>query len=139
MVHLGVMDSQVLSWDIHCVHEEFPFFFDLSQFCAATTRVGLQGHSVDELFIGADPEIQRCIAPVRPRLVGWAAPFWAVLPSGYVAALGYGLGLRLRLCFARHVGTDPLGGRQLFRLPLPLVGQCRRAFHGSSNFSAQES
>ena len=64
------------------------WFFGLSQsFGAATTRVGLQGHSVNELCVGADPDTQRCIAPVYPRLVGWATPFGAVLPSGRFAAL----------------------------------------------------
>ena len=32
--------------------------------CCSTTRVGLQGHCVNELYIGADPETQRCTAPV---------------------------------------------------------------------------
>ena len=70
------------------------------------------------LFVGTDPETQRCVAPVRPRLVGWAAPFRAVPPSGHAVALGNGRELRLRLCFARHVGTR----RRAFRRQFQFLG-----------------
>ena len=74
--------------------------------------VGLQGHCVIELYVGAYPETcrfpvtQRFIAPSRSRLVVWAAPFWADLPSGHIAAPGCVLGLHSCHHTARQVGTS---------------------------------
>ena len=104
----------MLSWDnlkIACTKSSLCFLI-------SHRFVGVQGHGVDVLFVGAHPATQRCVAPVRPRLVGWAAPFRAVPPSSHAAALGNGLGLRLRLCFARHVGTC----RRAFRRQFQLLG-----------------
>ena len=44
------------------VHEDSSLPFGFSHYVASTTRVGLEGHSVNELFVGADPETQQCTA-----------------------------------------------------------------------------
>ena len=77
--HLSLLDNFGLR------ARTFLRLWSLQVFVLRQRVFGLQGHSVNELHVGADPEIQRCTAPVRPRPVGWAAPFRAVLPSGHFA------------------------------------------------------
>ena len=58
--------------------------------------------------------------------------------SGVVPLL-FGPGLRLRLCSAPRVGTDPPRGGRLFLFPLPSLDNVGVPFTGGSSFLTQDS
>ena len=65
MVHLELMVPMCLlvSLEIACTKAPLRFLVSPS-LLLPQRRLVCQGHSVNELYVGADPDTQRCIVPV---------------------------------------------------------------------------